>query len=70
MIAKIQDDSDVAANRVVGLIFETNSIMTSESTYSRPQVMSEATPADCNKLKPYAYNKLDDPTKANYPTKY
>ena len=36
--------------------------MTSESTYSRPEVMSEATPADCNKLKQYAYNKLADPS--------
>lgn len=32
--------------------------------------MSEATPADCAKLKPYCYNSLEDPTKQSYPTTY
>lgn len=32
--------------------------------------MSEATPSDCEKLKPYSYNQLDDPTKYTYDTKY
>ena len=56
---------------VLGLIFETNSIMTSESTYSRPPIMSEATPTDCGKLQPYAYNKQDkNVTEEYYPIQY
>mmetsp|Transcript_15026 Transcript_15026/g.20405 ORF Transcript_15026/g.20405 Transcript_15026/m.20405 type:complete len:255 (+) Transcript_15026:39-803(+) len=70
MIDKIRNVTDPAANAVVGLIFETNSVMTSESLYSRPPIMSEATPGDCNTLKPYAYNKLEDPTDQSYKTKY
>lgn len=69
MISLIQEDND-QANAVVGLVFQTDSVMTSESKYSRPPIMSEATPADCNKLKPYAYNSLEDPTSYTYKTKY
>lgn len=46
LIKLLQDDNE-QANAVVGLIFETDSVMTSESRYSKPSIMSEATPADC-----------------------
>lgn len=32
---------------VVGLIFDVDSTMTAEKTYTRPEIMSEATPSDC-----------------------
>lgn len=60
LITLIQDDN-AQANAVIGLIFETDSVMTSESRYSKPPIMSEADAVDCNTLKPYSYNKLEDP---------
>ena len=35
---------------VVGLIFDTDSIMTSEKYYTKPSIMSEATPTKCLEL--------------------
>ena len=51
-----QADAGAEALAVVGLIFDVDSTMTAEKTYTRPAIMSEATPSDCNTLKPYCWN--------------
>ena len=58
------------ANAIVGLIFDTPSMMTSESTYAKPPIMSEATPGQCQQLKPYCYNELEDPSTGTYKVVY
>ena len=55
---------------VVGLIFDVDSTMTAEKIYSRPPIMSEASPTDCNQLKPYCYNQLAAGTTYTYTADY
>ena len=69
MIGLIQEDTDEAA-KVQGLIFDTDSIMTSEKIYDKPPIMSEASATKCDILKPYAYNKQEDPTLFTYQVVY
>jgi len=56
MISELQKNSTQAV-KVTGLIFDTDSIMTSERSYEHPPIMSEATPAQCGALEPYCFNK-------------
>ena len=65
MINTIQNDT-AESNAVVGLIFDTDTIMTSEKYYDKPQIMSEATPSKCAELMPYCYNMLEDPSAGTY----
>ena len=69
MINKLQEETD-EAKAVKGLIFDTESVMTSENTYSIPPIMSEATPAKCAEMKPYCYNELEDPSLYSYTVDY
>ncbi len=69
MINLIQNDTDIS-KAVVGLIFDTDSIMTSEKYYTKPPIMSEATPSKCLELQPYCYNYVEDPTVETYQAVY
>ena len=69
MINMIQNDTDIS-NKVVGLIFDTDAIMTSEKYYTKPPIMSEATPTKCLELSPYCYNMLEDPSVETYQAVY
>ena len=70
MMTLLQDSSKPESTAVKGLIFDTASPMTAESTYSTPPIMSEASPTDSSNLKPYCYNQLDFPQKKEYTTTY
>ena len=52
------NDPDMVANlsEVVGLIFETNQIVTTNSTYSHPPIISEASEARVSLFEEYSYN--------------
>ena len=60
IIRNISQTEVPEALAVVGLIFDVDSTMTAEKTYTRPPIMSEATPSDCNTLKPYCWNELPE----------
>ena len=65
-----QADAGAEALAVVGLIFDVDSTMTAEKTYTRPAIMSEATPSDCNTLKPYCWNELPEGATYTYQANY
>ena len=54
----------------MGLIFDTDSIMTSESYYKKPAIMSEATSSKCQELVPYCYNELEEGHVGTYQVLY
>ena len=58
------------ALKVVGLIFDVDSTMTAEKSYDRPELMSRATPSDCEQLKPYCYNQLPEGVAYTYNATY
>jgi len=63
---QIEEDTP-EAKAVVGLIFDTEAVMTSEKYYSQPPIISEASPVQCDTLRLYSY---DSTKEYNYPTVY
>ena len=61
------NDPDMVANlsEVVGLIFETNQIVTTNSTYGHPPIISEASESRVKEFEKYSYN-----AGANHTDKY
>ena len=66
MIKFISEDT-LQAKAVVGLIFDTEAVMTSEKYYSQPPIISEASPLQSDALRPYCYDSTKEYT---YPTVY
>ena len=58
IIQKLQGGSP-EAKAVAGLIFSVDASMTAQSIYSSPEIMSEASSADSEKLKRYAFNMVE-----------
>ena len=69
VIQKLQSGSS-EAEAVTGLIFSVDASMTAQSIYSSPQIMSEATSADSEKLKRYAFNMVESQSLHWYHARY
>ena len=69
MIQLMQLDT-AEAKAIGGLIFDTDSLMSSEKDYSVPPIMSEASPTTSEEMKQYCYNQQGDTSVFTYTTLY
>ena len=56
-------DMEANLTEVVGLIFETNQIVTTNSTYAHPPIISEASDSRVSEFEDYSYNHNPNPGK-------